>query len=105
MVISQICHLLVHLVNRCRGRETIFFLYPSEFLAEIAVIRDINKRKTNRHINMYISCQDIFRKNEKHKVVPLEFRIKHHLIKEKEGGMQVFGGKTFFPEMDKLLEK
>ena len=35
-------------------------------------------------------------KNEKHKVVPLEFRIKHHLIKEKEGGMQVFGGKKFF---------
>jgi hypothetical protein len=65
-------------------------------LAEISVIRDINKRKTSRHINMCILCQDIFRKNEKHKVVPLEFRIKHHLIKEKEGGMQVFGGKKFF---------
>ena len=54
---------------------------------------------------MYISCQDIFRKNEKHKVVSLEFRIKHHLIKEKEGGMQIFGGKKFFAEINKPLEK
>ena len=82
-----------------------FFLYPSEFLAEIAAIRDTNKRKTNTHINMYISCQDIFRENEKHKVVSLEFRIKHRLIKEKEGGMQIFGGKKFFAEINKPLEK
>ena len=74
-------------------------------MAEIAIKRDTNKRKTNRHINMYISCQDIFRKNEKHKVVPLEFRIKHHLTKEKEGGMQVFGGNKIFGEMNKPLEK
>lgn len=57
--------------------------------------RQINKRKTNKFTNMYISCiHKRYTDSEKFKEVALEFRIKYHLNRKKERCTYVSWGKS-----------
>ena len=57
-------------------------------MAEILVIRDISKRKTNKSLlTSILHVRRYSGKNEYIKALALEFRIRYHLNRERGGGM------------------